>query len=284
MLIAGAIGGGKSRAMALLKAALPGPYTHPTTSTYRGSWVQVPVVAITCPDGASKVDLYDEAVREMAPMIGLELRKNRLYTRHRSNDLYHLFAGMVREHALGLFIVDEIQNIAAQKSGGADSIKNNLVRLAQQTGVSLILIGTPPAVKLVASSARTARRLAERFIPWDPQERFSPSWERIAHVLWDTRVLGRDMPFTEGVRDALWDASQGVPSFAQTLLGDEQRAAFGGKGIVLERMVRSGPEHPLIGRYVIDLQRQRREGPDACREPEVQLLRAMRPKPRRETL
>ncbi len=282
MLVAGAIGGGKSRTFTLLKEYLPKPFTHAAVSAIQGRWIQVPIVAMTCPDGASKVDFYDEAVRVLAPLIELDLKHNSLYRRHRANDLYHLFEAMVNEHAIGLFIIDEIQNIAAQKSGGADSIKNNLVRLTQKTGVSLVLIGTPPALNVVASSARNARRLAERYIPWDPPERSSASFERIARVLWDTRALSRDMPFTGGVRDALWDASQGVPSFVQTLLGDEQRAAFGREGINLERLVKSGPAHPLIGRFIVDLERQRKLGPDACQEAEVRLLRPMRRTARRD--
>lgn len=276
LLAAGCIGVGKSRTIQLLRANLPQPIHHPASSAIRGPWVQVPVAAVSCPDKASKLDLYDEMVRTLAKPIGLVLEENRLYRRHHANDLYVLFLAIAAEHKLGLLIVDEIQNISAQKGGGAEAIKNNLVRLTQETGVAIMTVGTPPACKLMESSGRSARRFAERFISWDPYGRRSTDWRLVAEVLWGTRALSRDVAFSEGVADALWDASQGVASFAQILLGGQQREDFGKEALNLEDMVKRAPDHPLIGTYVSALQKQWRYGPEYCEEPEVQILGGLR--------
>lgn len=276
LLVAGSIGVGKSRLFALLTKHLPGAVTHPASSPIHGPWVQVPAVAITCPDLTSKVDLYDAAVRQIAPQIGLDIKNNALFRRHRANDLYQLFRSIAVSHAVSVLIIDEIQNIAAQRSGGAEAIKNNLVRLTQETGVALVAIGTPPALEIIAGSARNARRFAERFLPWDPYERNSASWKRVSHAIWNTRVLSRNRTYTDGIRAALFDASEGVPSFAQIMLGIEQRTAFPHSEINLERMVREAHLHPLIGRYIVDIRNQRKHGPSANVCPEVRLLRPQR--------
>jgi hypothetical protein len=290
LLVAGSIGVGKSRGIGLILEQFPKQIPRSATSAISGPWMQVPCLYVQCPPAASLVDFFDAAVRNMAPLIGLNLRENPQFVRHKANDLYQLFRSMATEHALGVVVVDEIQNISAQKSQGVEALKNSLVRLTQESSVPVVAIGTPPAKNLIAGSGRTARRFAERLQLWDPFDRESKEWSLVARAIWGSRALDRGRVFTDGIGNALFDASEGVPSFAQILLGDAQRVAFKrehddddertrivdcarDKTIDLEKMVKVAVEHALIGKYVVDLKRQRDLGPTACREPEVQLLR-----------
>ena len=279
LLLAGAVGMGKTRGMSLILRQFSESVPWPARSAISGPVIQVPYLYVSCPQFASLVDLWDTALLTVAPLIGLSLKDNAHYKRRRGNSLYSLFRSIATQHVLGVLVIDEIQNISAQKSQGAEAVKNQLVRLTQETGVPIVAIGTPSAVELVASTGRTARRFAERVQLWDPYEGHEAEWKLIKQAIWSCRAVDRGRAFTDRLAQSFHDASAGVPSFLQILLGDAQRQAFAdGAEIDVERMVRTAPNHSVIGRYIVDIKRQRALGPEACTEPDVQLLKPRRKK------
>ena len=92
-------------------------------------------------------------------------------------------------HAIGLVVVDEFQHMNLARSGGEKKMINFLVTLVNVVEVSVLLIGTPKALRLFTSEFRQARRASgEGSMVWDrlPSDE---SWEDFLDELWPYQWL-----------------------------------------------------------------------------------------------
>ena len=48
-------------------------------------------------------------------------------------------------HAIGLLVIDEIQHLSVNKSGGAEKMLNFFVTLVNTVGLPVVMVGTPKA-------------------------------------------------------------------------------------------------------------------------------------------
>ncbi len=120
-------------------------------------------------------------------------------------------------HAIGLLVIDEFQHMNLAKSGGEKKMINFLVTLVNVVEVSVILIGTPKALRLFTSEFRQARRASgDGSIVWDRLP-FDESWEDFLTELWSYQWLNNKVERTEPLTNKLYELSQGIPDIVVKL-------------------------------------------------------------------
>jgi hypothetical protein len=194
------------------------------------------------------------------------------------DDLLPDLARVASLHCLGLFVIDEIENLSQAKSGGAAKLINFLVHLENAIGVPFLLIGTPDAIPILSGTFRLARRaseqgnvywkrmpkLAEKEKP-DDTDKASTLWEQFIRKLFVYQYVKKRYSLNpdlakDKVSDALWEASQGIPALVITIfILSQQRAITTGKEEITPNIIKSvvKDDQSLIRDWIEDLKLNR---------------------------
>lgn len=130
------------------------------------------------------------------------------------------------KHALGVLIIDEIQNINQAASGGEQRFLNLLVKLSNWLGVPVFLMGTPEAMEPLTERFRMARRLSGQGDPkWDRMQPDDADWQMFVEALWAHQYLRKRTPLTPALCSALYRASTGITEVAIRVFMFAQRRA-----------------------------------------------------------
>ena len=212
MAISGISGAGKSTATNIILNTYPRVIYHPEYHL-----LQVPWLKVDCP--------YDGSLSEFCESFFIALDK-RLNTNYRQKytsgrpsigKMIADVADLCLIHAIGLVVVDEFQHMNLAKSGGEKKMINFLVTLVNVVEVSVLLIGTPKALRLFTGEFRQARRASgEGSMVWDrlPQDE---SWEEFLDELWPYQWFKFPRERDELISNKLYELSQGVPDIAVKL-------------------------------------------------------------------
>ena len=120
-------------------------------------------------------------------------------------------------HGLGLLAIDEIQHLSQAKSGGAQKMLNFFVTLVNTIGVPVVLIGTTKAKPILQSEFRQARRgSGQGDLLWDRMKNGMP-WETMLKAMWRYQWTRIHSELTVGIKDAIYDESQGIIDIAVKL-------------------------------------------------------------------
>ena len=243
MAISGISGAGKSTATNIILNTYQRVIYHPDYHL-----LQVPWIKVDCP--------YDGSLSEFCEsfFIALDRRLNTNYRQKYTSGKPSIgkmiadVADLCLIHAIGLVVVDEFQHMNLAKSGGEKKMINFLVTLVNVVEVSVLLIGTPKALKLFTSEFRQARRASgEGSIVWDrlPSDE---SWEDFLDELWPYQWLKSPQERDELINNKLYELSQGVPDIVVKLFCIAQaRAILLADGPTDECLNRPGnPGDPLV--------------------------------------
>ncbi len=212
MAISGISGAGKSTATNIILNTYPRVIYHPDYHL-----LQVPWIKLDCP--------YDGSLSEFCEsfFIALDRRLNTNYRQKYTSGRPSIgkmiadVADLCLIHAIGLVVVDEFQHMNLAKSGGEKKMINFLVTLVNVVEVSVVLIGTPRALRLFSSEFRQARRASgEGSIIWDRLP-LDDSWEDFLDELWPFQWLKSPQDRDELITNKLYELSQGIPDIVVKL-------------------------------------------------------------------
>lgn len=172
---------------------------------------QVPALKIECPSTGSRKSFCLEFFRLLDERLGQD---GKLFARYgnrarTTDDMLNVVQHLVRLHAIGVLIIDEIQNLNAS-SEGIQPLVNFLVAMANKIGVGIVMIGTMTAKNIPQSAFHSARRAASvgSFV-WDRLHR-GAEWDRFVKSMWRFQWTDRHTPLDDELSDALYEYSQGV--------------------------------------------------------------------------
>ena len=221
MAISGISGAGKSTATNIILNTYPRVLHHPDYHL-----MQVPWIKVDCP--------YDGSLSEFCEsfFIALDRRLNTYYRQKYASGRPSIgkmiadVADLCLIHAIGLVVVDEFQHMNLAKSGGEKKMINFLVTLVNVVEVSVLLIGTPKALKLFTGEFRQARRASgEGSMVWDRLP-LGESWEDFLEQLWPYQWLKSPRERDELINNKLYELSQGVPDIVVKLFCIAQARAI----------------------------------------------------------
>jgi len=212
MTVAGISGGGKSTTVNLVLNTYPRVIYHPELHM-----LQVPWLKVDCPYDGSLSDFCLSFFIALGRRLNLNYRDKYASGRPTISKMMADVADLCLIHAIGLIVIDEFQHMSLAKSGGEKKMINFLVTLVNVVEVSVVLVGTPKALRLFSSEFRQARRASgDGSVVWDRLPK-DASWEDFLEELWPYQWLHKIVDRNEQLTNKLYDLSQGVPDIVVKL-------------------------------------------------------------------
>lgn len=209
MDLIGVSGMGKSTALRRLLGLYPRALNHSCYQDRPLTLKQVVWLHLECPsNGGVKAFCY-EFFRHVDELIGTSYLSK--FGAGNNDTLMMNMARVAAWQALGLLVVDEIQNISAARSGGAEQLINHMVRLRNEIGIPVILVGTPEAEPLLAGRFRTARRgTGWGSMSWGRMSWSDEEWEFFVRAIWRYQFTRTPTELSQDLLSAIYEESQGV--------------------------------------------------------------------------
>ena len=191
--------------------------------------IQIVWMRLECPQDASVKGLCSEFFMEFDRVTGENtFAKFASGGRATTDQMIPQMAMLAQRHGLGLLVIDEIQNLSAAKSGGAQRMLNFFVQLVNKIGLPLLLVGTPAAIGLLSADLMTARRSAgqQGMTILHPLERDTYDWATFTKGIWKYQWTAEPTPLTQDLKDELHRLSYGNIDAAVKLFMEAQRLAI----------------------------------------------------------
>lgn len=207
----GCPGVGKTLAMQRVLAQYPQTIQHDEPF----SLVQIVWLRLEAPALGSLRQLGLDFFQAVDQLVGTDYVK-RYATRTTVEQMLLHMAHVAHLHALGVLVIDEIQNLRGAKVGAGD-LMQFLVKLVNTIGLPVIPIGTMGALPILQASFSQARRSTGLgSLLWD---RMAPDgvWDGFLKELWKYQWTHPATPLTPGLNAAMYDESQGVADLAVKL-------------------------------------------------------------------
>jgi hypothetical protein len=227
-------GMGKTTTIRRLLARVPQVIFHPTYNIY-----QVPYLHIETPyDGASVKGLAESIFRKVDALLP-DANYGKQYSKQGSGaeSLMNHAARILHMHAVGLLVVDELQNLENSPKNN-DALMTLLVSASNELGVPILFVGTNKAERLLSKDFRQARRsigIASTY--WDTFQKGNfeepGEWDDFLSVLWHFQWVKQAVPLSPYLSDLMFHHSQGVADIAIKLFAIAQTRAMYDKSEIL---------------------------------------------------
>ena len=244
--IIGMSGVGKTTAIERVMSLYPQCITH---TRYNGKpffLKQAVWMKLDCPYDGSIKGLCLNFFSEIDRILQSDYFKSFPASRNTIDSMLVKMAHLANTHGLGLLIVDEIQHLSQAKSGGSEKMLNFFVTLVNTIGVPVILIGTSKAQPILQSEFRQARRgSGQGGLIWN-RILNDESWEIMLRTMWKYQWTQNKCPFTDDIKNTLYDETQGIIDLAVKLYGIAQiKAIYGGTERVTPEVIRESAGESL---------------------------------------
>lgn len=187
------------------------------------NFTQIVYLRIDCPHDGSLKSLCLHFFRAIDQALSSNYEKKYALKRHGIETLLNLMRQISNHHAIGLLVIDEIQHLSVNKSGGAEKMLNFFVTLVNTVGLPVVMVGTPKARFIFEDDLRSARRGAgfgsifweqmkqDRNIELSDGRLIKSEWNRFTDSLWKLQWLRKaDITLTDEIRECWYDLSQGI--------------------------------------------------------------------------
>jgi len=224
--IIGMSGVGKTTAIERILGLYPQTILHTNYNEAPLFLTQMVWVKLDCPfDGSLKalcLSFFDYVDRSLGTCYVKKFSTHRLTV----YDMLPRIAQVANAHSLGLLVIDEIQHLNQAKSGGQEKMLNFFVTLVNTAGVPVVLIGTTKAKPVLQSEFRQARRgSGQGDLLWDRMQN-DLSWEIMVKAMWKNQWTQKKTSLSDGLKNALYDESQGIIDIAVKLYAMAQMKAI----------------------------------------------------------
>lgn len=213
----GTPGGGKTHTVKRICARYPQVIEHTGSFTL----AQIVWLRVECPPAGSPKSLCDFFFQQVDTALRSHGVSSRYEKEYRGKTLDAMMAGMARVatlHAIGVLIVDEIQNVKRVKQDVNESVLNFLVTLRNSIGIPVVTVGTMAAQKLLQRTFHDARRgdgigsLHFERLPSDRSDRrkFGKDFKVFVEQIWRWQWTAHYTELTDDHLQAMYDETQGV--------------------------------------------------------------------------
>lgn len=215
--IIGVSGVGKSTAVERVLSLYPQRIIHIRYQEKPFAFTQLVWLKLDCPHDGSLKQLCYQFFYEVDMAAGTDYFQQYTKGRYSLDMLLIIMTQLVRQFQIGILVIDEIQHLSEAKGGGSDKMLNFFVTLVNTIGLPVIMIGTTKAMSILQSEFRQARRgSGQGDLIWD-RMRNDVAWNVFVKSMWRYQWTGKNVAYTDGLSDALYDESQGIIDIAVKL-------------------------------------------------------------------
>jgi hypothetical protein len=205
LTLIGCSGSGKSETVERTLKSFPQLIQHETPY----SLIQIVWLKLDTPTQGSPKQLCINFFAAVDQLLGTDYMKRYGSRGHAAEYMLVHMAHVASLHALGVLVVDEIQNLA-RTAIGPEALLNFLVLLINTIGIPVFVVGTLGALPIVQRNFRQARRstgLATAI--WDRVPK-GDEWDAFVTYVWKYQWTREPSDLTPEIRDVLYDESQGI--------------------------------------------------------------------------
>ena len=211
----GPSGTGKTKSVRQILRLIPQVIHH---SNYRGSVVdetQVTWLRVECP--ATPRALCASILEKTDDILGTNYDDTYGGTRSTTSDMMPGVHRLVRNHSLGVLVIDEIQNLFTTKNRSNEELESFIVHIVNDWGVPVLLVGTSENFDVISQNFRIRRRLTGLPQPqWGRLDQNDPEWTLLTNALLKYRYVKKDIA-VDKLRPLLFDLTQGIPDLLRKL-------------------------------------------------------------------
>lgn len=212
--ILGISGIGKSTTVESILTLYPQVIRH---TEYRGIPLvmhQVSWLKIDCSCDGFLKGLCMDFFRELDDLLGTSYSEQYNSRRATLDRMMIAMSRLCVSHNVGVLIIDEIQNLCSAQKGVPEKVLNFFVTLVNTIGVPVIMIGTPKALSILQNEFQQAKRgSGQGDALWERMPN-DTSWDLFCRAIWTYQYTKGHIPFTTGMKDALYEEAQGIPFLA----------------------------------------------------------------------
>lgn len=248
--IIGYSGVGKTTTVEKILSWYPQVILHDMKENKVFSDFQISWMKLDCPHDGSIKGLCTSFFIEYDKLLGARTYKDFASGSHTTTNVMVPQMGLLawRNH-LGLLVIDEIQNLSTDKSGGSDKMLKFFVSLANNIGIPILLIGTNKALPILRRELREARRSGGQQGPlfWENLQEKDIWWQILMKGLWKHQWTKKIVPLTPEMTHLFYKHSQGIVDIAVKLFAMAQYIAIRErKEIITEDIVKKAAAEGLI--------------------------------------
>jgi hypothetical protein len=201
---------------------------------------QLTWLKVECPFDGSTRTFCKEVLAGIDKYLGTNyLADFKLHTS--IGDIITNMVGIFQTHAVGLLVIDEIQNLLNGKAAGANKLLSLLVQIVNSMEVPVLLVGTPKAIAVLSAEFRQARRSTGLVDPeWYPPEETHRDWIGFSDKLWQYNYVSKtptNSPMPEDIRHTMFDLTQGITGLAKVLFALVQKRALDEGKIITTKLI-----------------------------------------------
>lgn len=262
LALAGCSGAGKSQTVERTLSLYPQVILHTVPFTV----TQIVWMKLDCPTQGSPKQLCINFFAEVDRLAGTNYLQTYGHQSHSVEWMLLRMAQVARVHALGLLVVDELQNLR-RTAIGPEALMNFLVLLINTIGIPVAVVGTLGAVPILQRNFRQGRRATGvGSAVWDRMPR-GAEWDAFITRLWKFQWTRVETPITDEIRETLYDESQGIVDVVVKLFMlvqlrliaiSEVRPSF--QEVLTEKLIREvAKQHLVIVRPMLEALRKNKK-------------------------
>lgn len=212
--ILGISGIGKSTTVESILSLYPQVIRHTSYRKQPLSMHQISWLKLDCSCDGSLKGLCLDFFRSLDDLLGTTYSIQYQSRRVTLDQMMIAMSRLCVSHNVGLLIIDEIQNLCSAQKGIPEKVLNFFVTMVNTIGVPVIMIGTPKALSLLQNEFQQAKRgCGQGDALWERMAN-DVSWELFCRAIWTYQYTKQSVPFSEGMKNALYDEAQGIPFLA----------------------------------------------------------------------
>jgi len=238
--IIGISGGGKTKAIDHVLSPYPKIIVHSEYMEQLLSIYQIPWLKLECPFDGSLKGLCINFFMKIDELLGTNYYEKYGSGRNLSvNTMLPRMAQIASLHCVGVLIIDEIQHLSLQKSGGAEKMLNFFVNLVNTIGIPVVMVGTYKAGRVLQDAFRQARRgSGQGDMTWDRLDN-DEVWDLLMTGMMTYQWTKKTIPCNDEIKNTLYEESQGILDIGVKLFMMAQlRAISTGIETVDSKMIR----------------------------------------------
>ena len=236
--ILGVPGAGKTSTVRRCLAQLPQVIEHREFQGQAFFKKQILYLCVECPSDCSVKTLAYNIISAVDRAIGSDyFRVISHQSRISASALTTQLKIICLNHAIGLIVVDEIQNAinTAEKARRIRPLVTFLLELLNDTCTGVYFVGTLEADKVFCGHDHLKRRTRGlRLLPLRPDG----TYRRFLEAVWQYQFTLQHSALTDQIANKIYDHSGGIPAYIiQIFIESQAQAIIGGEELVDSKMV-----------------------------------------------